>query len=90
MRWYNHVPVGSGVRITNGDVIEDDSSKYVLTGNHGAGEYNLQIKSLTDSDVGDYACETQIADARYGAYVILVGNARHSVRSLLGCRQDVL
>ena len=73
VQWYNHISPGSGVRITDGDVIEGDASKYGSTGNHAAGEYNLQIKSLTDSDVGDYACGTQLADARHGAYVIHVG-----------------
>ena len=94
VRWFNHIGSGSGIRITDGDQILGDTSKYGLTGNHGSGEYNLQIKSLTDSDVGDYACETQLADARHGAYIIRVGNAFYScnkmlylfsVRSLLGC-----
>ena len=72
-QWFNHIGPGSGVRITNGDVIEGDASKYGLSGNHGSGEYNLQIKSLTDSDVGDYACFTQLTNVRFGAYVLRVG-----------------
>ena len=73
VRWYNHILDQRGDRITDGDVIEGDTTKYGLTRNHGSGEYNLQIKSLNDSDVGDYACETQLADSRHGAYVIRVG-----------------
>ena len=34
----------------------------------GAGEYNLQIKSLTDSDVGHYACFTREIATRNGAH----------------------
>ena len=73
VQWFNHIGAGSGVKITDGEKIEGDASKYGLTGNHGAGEYNLQIKSLTDSDVGDYACFTQLSNVRYAAYVIRVG-----------------
>ena len=73
VQWFNHIDAGSGTRITDGDRIEGDTNKYGLTGNHGSGEYNLQIKSLTDSDVGDYACFTQLSNVRYGAYVLRVG-----------------
>ena len=79
VQWFNHVGGGSGIRITDNENIIGDVNKYGLTGNHGSGEYNLQIKSLTDSDVGDYACFTQLNNVRYGAYVLLASKSIKSV-----------
>ena len=79
VQWFNHTGSGSGEIISNGDQILGDASKYGLSGNHGSGEYNLQIKSLTDADVGDYACFTQLNIVRYGAYVLLVGKSTDKI-----------
>ena len=73
IQWFIHILDQRGIRITDGEKIEGDTSKYGLSGNHGSGEYNLKIKSLTDSDVGDYACFTQLSSVRFGAYVLRVG-----------------
>ena len=70
VQWFNHIGAGSGEIITDGETIKGEPSKYGLTGNHAGGEYNLQIKSLSDADVGDYACFTQLNIVRYGAYVM--------------------
>ena len=73
VQWFNHIGGGPGIRITDNRTILISPDKYELSGNHGVGEYNLQIKSLSESDVGDYACFTQLNDVRYGTYVLRVG-----------------
>ena len=89
VQWFNHIGIGSGIRLTDNSEILGDTNKYGLTGNHSEGEYNLQIKSLTDSDVGNYACFTQLNDVRYGAYVIRVGKYSTRIHRLCMAETDI-
>ena len=67
--WWSHVGGGSGELLST-DTTSINSTKYGIE-NPSKGQYNLQIKSLSDSDVGDYACNQGII--RYGAHVLRVG-----------------
>ena len=69
VHWFNHVGGGSGELIST-DTTSLNATKYGID-NPLAGQYNLEIKSLSDSDVGDYACVQGIV--RYGAHVLRVG-----------------
>ena len=63
----------TGTIITNNQNITDPN-RHGLTGDHAAGEFNLEIKSLADNDVGEYACQSQLGSINYyGLYVLKVG-----------------
>ena len=69
VHWWSHVEGGSGELIST-DATALNTTKYGIE-NPSAGQYNLQIKSFMDSDVGDYSCLQGIL--RYGAHVLRVG-----------------
>ena len=74
IRWLSFIGGPStGAPITNNQNVTD-SHRYGVTGNHAAGEFNLEIKSLADNDVGEYACFSQLGPINYyGLYVLKVG-----------------
>ena len=49
-----------------------DPTKYAV---HGSTRdtFNLEIKSLKDTDVGEYSCETALANIVYGLHVVKLG-----------------
>ncbi|XP_070549933.1 obscurin-like [Ptychodera flava] len=52
-----------GVDLTNDDsVLITDDDRLSISGNHSAGEYNLQLNSAVLEDAGEYACRVTAAD----------------------------
>ena len=80
VQWWNHVGSGSGEGISsNGTFIPPYGPGKYNIDSPTPGQYNLQINSLTETDVGDYACSTQLSTPalRYGAHVLRVGKSHN-------------
>ena len=73
--WWNHVE-GNGFQISSDGSLSTgvDASKYRIA-NPATDQFNLQILSLAEADVGDYACYTLLSNPAlgYGAHVLRVG-----------------
>ena len=74
-RYYDPGSASTGTRISIDSDLEPglDPNKYNISGIHSDGEFNLNIKSLQDSDVRQYSCETANWATNYGLYVLQLG-----------------
>ena len=83
VQWWNNVGTGSGEQMSsNGTFIPPYGPGKYNIDSPTPGQYNLQIGSLTESDIGDYGCSTQLSTPalQYGAHVLRVGEC-----CILGC-----
>ena len=73
--WWSYTnPALPGGRLlsSNGSLETDmDSNKYRIQKTSTSGQFNLQILSLTDAEVGQYACS--VGTNYYNAHVLRVG-----------------
>ena len=76
VQWWNYVGSGTGEQISSDGTIlpSAGSGKYNID-TPTSGQFNLQIRSLTETDIGDYGCSTQLSTPalNYGAHVLRVG-----------------
>ena len=70
---YTNPAVTGGILLSKNGNLEEgvDSSKYRIQTTSTSGQYNLQVLSLTDSEVGVYACN--VGTNYYHAHVLRVG-----------------
>ena len=90
VQWWSHVDSGSGEQISsNGTLLPPYGSNKYNIDNPKLGQFNLQISSLTKTDVGDYSCSTQLSvpALQYGAHVLRVGKS-HSKTAVVFCFCD--
>ena len=74
MWWsYTDPAVPAGILLSRNGNLEEgvDSSKYRIQTTSTSGQYNLQVLSLTDAEVGRYACS--VGTNYYNAHVLRVG-----------------
>ena len=71
-RWKHHIDSNKHETLISEDSRVFDPTKYAI---HGSTRdtFNLEIKSLKDTDVGEYSCETALANIVYGVHVVKLG-----------------
>ena len=71
-RWKHYIGPNKRETLISEDSKVFDPTKYAI---HGTTRdmFDLEIKSLKDTDVGEYSCETALANIVYGVHVVKLG-----------------
>ena len=71
-KWKHYIDPNKHETLISEDSRVFDRNSYAI---HGSTRdiFNLEIKSLKDSDVGEYSCETAHAQMVYGVHVVKLG-----------------